>query len=416
MDAPSHRLAAFTGCGIELEYMIVDRTTLDVRPLADVLLQQAAGSPVAEHRRGAYAWSNELVLHLIELKNIAPGADLAALAADFQHEVAQINARLAQLDACLMPGSMHPWMDPRRETRLWPHQNAAIYAAYDRIFGCRQHGWANLQSMHVNLPFAGDDEFARLHAAVRVLLPLLPALAASSPIAGGRVRRSLDYRMEVYRRHPQRVPSLIGALVPDTADSEAGYATAVLAPMYRDIAPLDPDGVLHHEWLNARGAIPRFDRGAIEVRVIDVQECPQADLAIAAAVAAVTRGLYEGRWSSLAQQQAIPTDTLAALLQSTMREADAAPIVAPAYLALLGLAGRGGSAASVWRHLLARCAGDPWLSPAMPTLAMILDHGPLARRIVRAFHGRRDRAALTGVYRALCDCLATGRLFTETPS
>ena len=33
--------------------------------------------------------------------------------------------------------------------------------------------------------------------------------------------------------------------------------------------------------MNSRGAIARFDRNAIEIRVIDVQECPKADLAIA---------------------------------------------------------------------------------------------------------------------------------------
>ena len=41
--------------------------------------------------------------------------------------------------------------------------------------------------MHVNLPFADDAQFARLHAAIRLVLPLLPALAASSPIAEGSV-------------------------------------------------------------------------------------------------------------------------------------------------------------------------------------------------------------------------------------
>jgi hypothetical protein len=32
--------------------------------------------------------------------------------------------------------------------------------------------------------------------------------------------------------------------------------------------------VLRHEWVNARGAIARFDRSAIEIRVLDVAECP----------------------------------------------------------------------------------------------------------------------------------------------
>ena len=79
-----------------------------------------------------------------------------------------------------------PWMDPERELRLWPHEHSDIYRAFDRIFGCRGHGWANLQSTHLNLPFRGDDEFVLLHDAVRLVLPLVPALAAASPVIDGR--------------------------------------------------------------------------------------------------------------------------------------------------------------------------------------------------------------------------------------
>ncbi len=99
----------------------------------------------------------------------------------------RINGVLEPLGARLMPSAMHPWMDPHREMVLWPHENSSIYEAFNRIFDCRGHGWANLQAVHLNLPFRGDAEFARLHAAIRVLLPLLPALAASSPFIDGRL-------------------------------------------------------------------------------------------------------------------------------------------------------------------------------------------------------------------------------------
>ena len=83
--------------------------------------------------------------------------------------------------AILLPTAMHPWMDPHTETLLWPHGNRDIYHTYNRIFNCQGHGWSNLQSVHVNLAFKGDEEFGRLHGAIRLLLPLLPALAITSP-------------------------------------------------------------------------------------------------------------------------------------------------------------------------------------------------------------------------------------------
>jgi gamma-glutamyl:cysteine ligase YbdK (ATP-grasp superfamily) len=405
-------LHAFAGYGIELEYMIVDRDTLAVLPVADTLLRAAAGRTASEVERGRFGWSNEIVLHLVEIKNSRPDPALEPIAAGFQAEVDAINRLLQPMGARLMPTAMHPWMNPASETRLWPHDQAPIYQAYDRVFGCGQHGQANLQSMHLNLPFANDGEFARLHAAVRLVLPILPALAASSPIVDGRPGGYLDSRMAAYRTAVRRVPSVIGELIPDTLNSRADYEAQVLAPMYRDIAPLDPEGVLRHDWLNARGAIPRFERNALEIRVIDVQECPHADLAIAAAATAVIRSLHDDKWSPPAMQRAFATDRLAKILADCIRDADQAVIDDAGYLRLLGLSDRQYRAGELWRHLITRTGLNRstfWVE----TLNVMLDHGPLARRILRALGPDFTQSRLHEVYAALCDCLEGGRMFVD---
>lgn len=408
-SAPS--LHAFAGYGIELEYMIVDRQTLAVMPVADKLLREAGGDG-ADVERGRFGWSNEIVLHLVELKNTRPEPALEPLAAGFQAEISVIDQLLAPLGARLMPGGMHPWMNPAADTRLWPHDHAPLYQAYDRIFGCRQHGQANLQSLHLNLPFAGDAEFARLHAAVRLLLPILPAIAASSPVADGAPSGYLDTRLAAYRMAVQRVPSVIGQTIPDTAGSRADYELNVLAPMYRDIAPLDPEGVLQHEWLNARGAIPRFERNALEIRVIDVQECPQADLAIAAAATAAIRALYHGTWSPLALQQAVATEDLAKHLAACIRDADEAVIDDAGYLRLLGYPDRACQAGELWRHLVETTLPDPD-APGHGPLRVISEQGPLARRLLRSLGPASGAAGLRELYRVLCDCLEAGRMFVD---
>jgi len=412
MTTLSAPLSAFAGYGIELEYMIVDRNSLSVLPIADELLRKAVGSYVNNVETGRFGWSNELVLHVLEIKNPVPEAHVGGLAAGFQAEIERINGMLAEFGAQLMPGAMHPWMNPATETRLWPHQNEELYSTYDRIFDCHAHGWANIQSMHVNLPFANDEEFARLHAAARLLLPILPALAASSPVADGQACGMLDFRMECYRVHPARVPSLIGQVVPDNANSRAEYEASILAPMYQEISRFDPRGILRHEWLNARGTIPRFDRNALEIRVIDMQECPQADLAIAALASAVSRALYFGRWSTLKVQQSIHTTALERILLACNRDADHAVIENADYLALLGFPGDCCEAHELWNHLYAECAADPLLSEAnhIP-IDTILSRGPLARRIMRALGVGFDRPRLNTVYREVCNCLADGRLF-----
>ena len=205
-------LDAFAGYGIEIEYMIVDRNDLSVKPIADKLLRDAAGRDASDVDRGTLGWSNELARHVIEVKNLRPAAAIDALPQAFDAEVRAIGELLRPHDARLMPGAMHPWMNPRTDTALWPRDPDGIYAMYGRIFDTGTHGWANLQSMHVNLPFADDAQFARLHAAVRLVLPIIPALAASSPVADGAATGFADFRMEVYRNNAEAFPSIAGRI------------------------------------------------------------------------------------------------------------------------------------------------------------------------------------------------------------
>jgi hypothetical protein len=55
----STTFALFSVYGIEIEYAIVDRDTLDVRPLAPEVLHAAAGDWVSDHDDGDIGWSNE---------------------------------------------------------------------------------------------------------------------------------------------------------------------------------------------------------------------------------------------------------------------------------------------------------------------------------------------------------------------
>ncbi len=393
----SPRLHLFDAFGIELEYMIVDAETLDVRPIADELFRSVAGEYVSDVERGPITWSNELVSHVVELKTTAPAPTLDGLAELFQGEVREINRLLEPMGARLLGTAMHPWMDPDREMQLWPHDNSAIYETFNRVFDCRGHGWANLQSMHINLPFCGDEEFARLHAAVRLILPLLPGLAASSPVMDGRVTGLLDNRLEVYRRNSRRIPEVAGRVIPERAFSQAAYEEQILQPMYRAVAPYDPDGVLQEEFLNARGAIARFSRGSIEIRVLDVQECPQADLAIAAMVINVLRRLVAEEWTDLASQQSVEIDELEPVLLAAIRDGERAKVHSPPLLRQFGVNESSMSVGQFWRRILPDQTRDE----------------PLARTMAGAIGSSPSRSQLHRVYTQLAECLQTGVRFLQ---
>ncbi len=415
MSTPRQALHLFEAFGVELEYMIVRAGTLDVMPACDEVIRAAAGSYVSDYEAGEITWSNELALHVVELKTTDPARAIDPLVEPFTGQVRAINAILEPMGGRLMPGAMHPWMDPHAEMRLWPHEYSPTYEAFDRIFSCRGHGWANLQSTHLNLPFFGDEEFGRLHAAIRLVLPILPALAASSPVVEGRVTGVLDNRLEAYRRNAQRIPSISGEVIPEAVFTRAAYEHEILERLYADIAPHDPEGVLQHEWLNARGAIARFDRDAIEIRVLDVQETVAADLAVIRAVVAVVRALCEQRWCDTRTQMTWPIAPLADLFVRTVKEAENTLIADPSYLEMFGLGGTPRcTAGDLWRHLAeSLLLNSDRLSPDLSSaLRTILDRGTLAARLARALGSDPDRANLVRVYRRLCECLEQGEMFS----
>ncbi len=410
----SYPLGLFKGYGVELEYMIVRDDTLNVFPVADKVLAEAAGEQVSEVELGELAWSNELVMHVLEMKTNGPAPSLVGLSQHFQNHVNKANNLLESLGGALLPSAMHPWMDPLTETRLWPHEQTEVYHSYDRIFSCRGHGWSNLQSTHINLPFANDEEFIRLHAAIRVVLALIPAISAASPFADGKASGLLDTRLEYYRLNQRRIPSLTGLVIPEVVHSMAEYRENILQRLYRDISSHDPDGILQHEWLNSRGAITRFDRGAIEIRIVDIQECPRADMAIVAMIVAVVKALTELRWGSLEELHSLHTEMLASLFVATLTHGGNSVISSPDLMRVLGIRQeKSMSAGEIWDYLLKELllpedlAGEGWGS----VLKTILKEGPLASRILKATGPEPSRAALKETYSRLQTCLAEGRMF-----
>lgn len=367
------RPGLFAACGIELEFMVAEQGSLRALPAVDVLLADLAGGTLpGDHEvlRGDLAWSNEFVLHVVELKHPEPLPSLSGFTERLGAEVQEANRLLARRGGLLLPGGAHPFFDPPTETRLWPHGRREVYETYDRIFDCRTHGFANLQSAHLNLSFNDDEGVAKLHRAVRALLPLLPALAASSPVRDGRFSGWLDGRLEAYRANQARLPRVTGLVVPERASSRAEYEERILAPLGEDLRAFDPVGLLEPEWVNSRGAIPRFERMALEVRVLD----------------------------------------------AVAREGEEALLSDAGFLACFGWAGGPVRAGVLRENLLSRLLreGAPlaeWEGP----LGVILSQGTLARRILRALRGDFSRGRLVEVWGRLARCLEENRAFEARP-
>jgi glutamate---cysteine ligase / carboxylate-amine ligase len=406
-------LHLFAGYGIELEYMITDNETLSVLPVSDKLIHEVAGAYVSDVYRGRLEWSNELALHVIELKTAAPEKNLESLNELFHKDLLEINQILHKSGGRLMPGAMHPWMDPFKEMKIWPHDNSPVYEAYNRIFDCRGHGWSNLQSMHINLPFGNDEEFGRLHAAIRLILPILPALAASSPVSESKICDFKDQRLEVYRKNQAKIPSITGEVIPEGVFTKEEYIKQILEPLYLAIAPHDIDNVLKEEWLNSRGAIARFDRNALEIRLIDMQECPHADLSIAAFVSDVLKAMVHEKWCSYYEQKTFHEDNLFPILRSTIKSAENSFINDRKYLRAFGFKKDKCSAQELWEYLFEKVMKKGDNQWAVRPIKNILENGTLSTRIIKALNADNSDNKLHKVYNHLCNCLEENTIFVH---
>ncbi|MDT0641765.1 glutamate-cysteine ligase family protein [Zunongwangia sp. F363] len=396
--------------GIELEYMLITSETFKVNPAVDRLFTQKNGSLTSDVENGKIEWSNELVAHVVELKTNGPTGDLENLDELFAENIKEINLLLKQSGSVLLPSAAHPLMLPESETVLWPHNYSKIYALYNRIFDCRGHGWSNVQSMHINLPFFDDAEFEKLHAAVRLLLPIIPALSASSPIFEGKPTGFLDSRMEVYKTNQKEIPQMAGKLIPEQVFSRKEYFERIFEPINEAIKPHDSENILDHHFLNSRGAIARFDRNAIEIRVIDIQECPKADLAIAVLIIESLKLLVSEELIALQDQKQWHEDDLFAIFNMVVKYGENANIKNIVFLDVFDIH-KECRVMEIWKKLYERTRSRI-SEKHRENIEYILENGSLSTRILTALQEDFSEENIRKVYMRMGDCLNENKFFT----
>ncbi len=400
----------FEATGIELEYVIVDHA-LRPRCLVAEALRRLAGRPTSEVRSGNVGFSNELAGHVLEIKTWDPVRSLAdaekSLYAGLRHVIRLLHD---EFDGYLLPTGMHPFMHPT-ETTLWRRAGRRIYEAYAHLFPIRQHGWMNLQCSHINLPFGGEAETVALHNAIACLLPYLPALSASSPIYEGKLGPYVDNRLAFYRTNQASLPQITGRVIPEFMVSYRQYRREILGVIYQALDEVPGGDVLRHEWVNSRGAIPRFDRRAIEIRILDTQECVKMDIAITVFLRGVLKwmvsGLLEGTLS-LPDHAMLVRD-----FTSVIRRGTRAPIHAMHLRPPSDRRGRTTTPMPVLLRLL-EIAHQETRAPERAYLRLVearIRSGNLSERIARFLKraekgGRAQRAStIRRVYSELIDCL-----------
>lgn len=397
----SNNFSLFSVYGIEAEYMIVDTSTLKVKAIADLVLKELNNGVICnEVELGRVSWSNELVNHVLEIKCTEPEPILIGLDDLFHRSIKDVQQILTKWNCTLMPTSMNPWFNPEEETVLWPHDQREVYNLYNEIFNCKGHGWSNLQSVHINLPYKDENEFVLLHSAVRVILPLIPYFSASSPFFEGKKQKLADNRLGFYEKNQAKIPSIIGNIIPENIQSTKEYMN-ILEDVYKDISTFDHAKTLQHPWLNSRAAIPKFDVGAIEIRIMDIQESSYMDYVLVNFFVELIKFVLKADKSS--HNTGRFSDQYLRMVYDKSKEFDPKVDLAN-YFSLFGLKVDDGSFKEFRTKLIDQFT-DKLDKKYHEGLKVIRNEGSLANRLVK-------KELSTGLYTELIDCLTHNTFYT----
>jgi gamma-glutamyl:cysteine ligase YbdK (ATP-grasp superfamily) len=235
-------------------------------PISDKIIKGFCGKTINFVELPTFTFGKELQMHVMELKANSPFRTPEEFEETMQNGVLTLSQIVQKHGAKLLGTGMHPFLK-LEDTSVWPHY-------------------------HLNLPYQKERDGVHLHNLLANICAYLPAITASSPIYEGKAGPDRDNRLQFYKVNQKEIPSITGDVVPEYTTSFSRYKHDVIIQYSEDLAQAGAEKmILWREWVNSRGVIFRFDRSALEVRVMDEQECIKSDVALSCFIRAALRGL-----------------------------------------------------------------------------------------------------------------------------
>ena len=207
--------------GPEHEFSLVNQE-LKVLPVADKIIKEYCGKIINFIELPSFTFGKEMQLHVMEVKANSPFKSPVQFEETMQNGVSTLSQIVNKQGALLLGTGMHPLLK-LEDTAIWPHYHRKIYQEYAKIFNLNQHGWLNIQSFHLNLPYQKEADGIQTHNLLANLCAYLPAITASSPIYEGKAGPDVDNRLQFYKINQREIPSVAGEVIPEYADSFSQY-------------------------------------------------------------------------------------------------------------------------------------------------------------------------------------------------
>ena len=276
---------------------------LKALPIVDKVIKDFHGRIVNFVELSNFTFGKEIQLHVMEIKPNMPFRSPETFEETMHAAVLTLSDFLEnKYNARLLGAGMHPLLK-LEETEVWPHRHKKIYQAYSKVFNLNQHGWLNIQSFQLNIPYSNQESAVLMYNMLSEICAYLPAISASSPVYEGKFGENVDNRLCFYALNQKEVSSITGDVIPEYVSSFGQYKREIIERYSLDLAHAGADEcLLYKEWVNSRGVIFRFDRKAIEIRVMDEQECVKSDVALSCFIRALLRGLMKRKTEFLSHE------------------------------------------------------------------------------------------------------------------
>jgi gamma-glutamyl:cysteine ligase YbdK (ATP-grasp superfamily) len=386
--------------GPEHEFSLVDQE-LKPLPISDKIIKAYCGRMINFIVLPDFSFGKEMQLHVMEIKANQPFKTPDTFEETMYKAVSTLNGIVGKHGAHLLGTGMHPLLQ-LSDTGVWPHHHRKIYQEYGKIFDLNRHGWLNIQSFHLNLPYEKEADAVQIHNQLANLCAYLPAITASSPIYEGKEGPDVDNRLQFYKQNQKEVPSVAGDVIPEYISSLEGYKRDVIGRYSADLAKAGADKtLLNREWVNSRGIIIRFDRCALELRVMDEQECVKSDVALACFVRAALRGLIADNAALL------PHELLVKDFNAVIKDGLNAKVSSP----------NGKTARQVCQHYLKIASQNAGADEKkyLPLVERRIEEGNLSDLIRSKVQRRAEKTvyheAIVDVYSTLINCLRNNEPF-----
>ena len=388
--------------GIEVEYMTADSKTLDVIPAADRLLEKASGRKCSIYypygKGKGVSWSAASAGHAVKIKTENMKMTFREAESLVYKEIAKAGSILETFNAVLLPTAMHPWLKMDKDASQLENRSIfKVQTCVSEISDRSECRMLNYHAMHLFLPFRNDREFFRLYTAVRLILPLIPALTSSSPIIGNTFSGKLDNRLDVYKNICSC--SAENSIIPESITNRP-----VLENNKSGVFSYNAESKSIRKDNNLCGISADFDSGIIDIGIFDIQESAHADISIARFITFVLEILVNCE-SGAEKQASADTQELSELFSRVLSRGMFTVVENREYLEMLGIKNQ--DKMSLWGiwMLFAKRVKD-YAGVKIPSIENILKTGSLSERILKSI----EKKSMHETYNELADCLKENKM------